>query len=557
MKLHAHHRTGDTDVASRSRGARIAVALLATAALCLGPAVAASADDAPAAEVATEAAVSAAAADQPAVSDTVSGASEDAPAPPEETTESAPPEPAAEAAPPAEDAGTEGTEATEEASTDGDASEEEAGEATEAEVDPEATAPEDDASALATPEAATLGDRGHQGITICHATSSDSNPYVMQTVDVDSIFGQNGHSQHTKANGTRSDVIPAFWYVKNGNKHQYSYPGNGNYYPGKGLDATGTYMLGHDCKQPPKPPECPTDVMAAAAFGGHGYPPECPKPPECPIVSEQSGATLASDEGPSWNAGGKKWECPKEPEIEVIPGDCLVVDGDWEGEYSESAGESVAQIIGSNLKPGGHYKVVVWFDGSEVYSDTFTADGEGMIVAWPGLTEAGSYVATITSLGHKPRSASAEFEVAECPPVVVPHVAVAVATCVAGDPAQALQVLVTAADLEPGETYSLMVTGPDGFAWDGSVMGSEAGTAEATVILGPDGTYAASLEGAPTVEFAAVKTCTPTVVVPSGGPALPSTGSSEAQPLIWAAVLAMIVAAGLMLEPVLTRRTRR
>ena len=54
---------------------------------------------------------------------------------------------------------------------------------------------------------------GHGPIPICHATSSESNPYTHQTVDVDSIIKPSGHNGHS------DDIIPEFWYNKN-NKSQ-------------------------------------------------------------------------------------------------------------------------------------------------------------------------------------------------------------------------------------------------------------------------------------------------------------------------------------------------
>ncbi len=108
--------------------------------------------------------------------------------------------------------------------------------------------------------------QGHQGIGICHVTSSDSHPYqFLPNVDANSIFKENGHDQHTKADGTRADVIPDFWYVKNGNKHEYTYPGNGTHYPGKNwLGSVGEYMLAHECNMPPEPPEPPVVLTVGA-----------------------------------------------------------------------------------------------------------------------------------------------------------------------------------------------------------------------------------------------------------------------------------------------------
>ena len=57
-------------------------------------------------------------------------------------------------------------------------------------------------------------------ITICHATASTTNPYVMITVDIQSIVGTSGHGRSGVNVG---DIIPAFTY--NGNE---TYPGNGD-----------------------------------------------------------------------------------------------------------------------------------------------------------------------------------------------------------------------------------------------------------------------------------------------------------------------------------------
>jgi hypothetical protein len=53
---------------------------------------------------------------------------------------------------------------------------------------------------------ATKGDPEHK-VTICHATASKTNPYVMITVDVASIVGDSGHGTSGVNEG---DIIPAF-----------------------------------------------------------------------------------------------------------------------------------------------------------------------------------------------------------------------------------------------------------------------------------------------------------------------------------------------------------
>ena len=63
---------------------------------------------------------------------------------------------------------------------------------------------------------ATKGDPEHK-VTICHATASKTNPYVMITVDVASIVGDSGHGSSGVNEG---DIIPAF------NIAGYSYAGH-------------------------------------------------------------------------------------------------------------------------------------------------------------------------------------------------------------------------------------------------------------------------------------------------------------------------------------------
>jgi uncharacterized repeat protein (TIGR01451 family) len=82
-------------------------------------------------------------------------------------------------------------------------------------------------------------------ITICHATSSDKNPYVQNTVDADSIVKENGHDSHPE------DIIPPFDYVDHGvTKH----------YPGKNWPAKTNIWL-NGCEIPPPPTPQPQPVQ--------------------------------------------------------------------------------------------------------------------------------------------------------------------------------------------------------------------------------------------------------------------------------------------------------
>jgi hypothetical protein len=70
--------------------------------------------------------------------------------------------------------------------------------------------------ACASLASATKPDPEHK-VTICHATASKSNPYVVITVDIASIVGDSGHG-HSGVNA--GDIIQPF------DMDGYSYPGN-------------------------------------------------------------------------------------------------------------------------------------------------------------------------------------------------------------------------------------------------------------------------------------------------------------------------------------------
>ncbi len=89
---------------------------------------------------------------------------------------------------------------------------------------------------------------GHQ-VTICHATDSDTNPYIKETVDIGSSgFLQGGHNGHTGPlwNATLKDqhiawgdIIPAYDYetADNGTFH----------FDGLNTSPEGLAILAHDC----------------------------------------------------------------------------------------------------------------------------------------------------------------------------------------------------------------------------------------------------------------------------------------------------------------------
>jgi hypothetical protein len=75
--------------------------------------------------------------------------------------------------------------------------------------------------------------QGADKVTICHATSSESNPFTENTVAKDgSVSGHDGHT---------GDIIPPFDYLDNN--------GQTRHYPGKNWDADGQAILNDGCKE--------------------------------------------------------------------------------------------------------------------------------------------------------------------------------------------------------------------------------------------------------------------------------------------------------------------
>jgi len=90
-----------------------------------------------------------------------------------------------------------------------------------------------------------LQDRDEK-VTICHATASDTNPFVQEQPDHDSIVKESGHDSHP------DDIIPPFSYVDGDvTKH----------YPGKNWDGQGQAIWGNGCNVPPPAPPLPKPVQ--------------------------------------------------------------------------------------------------------------------------------------------------------------------------------------------------------------------------------------------------------------------------------------------------------
>lgn len=104
-------------------------------------------------------------------------------------------------------------------------------------------------------------------ITICHATSSASNPYVVNTPNANGDVS--GHAGASHQDGR--DIIPPFTYNDHGTIASF---------PGQNWDAAGQEIYSNDCKIPTPPPE-------------PGVPTLSLDPPPCVIAEGQAPTTLA------------------------------------------------------------------------------------------------------------------------------------------------------------------------------------------------------------------------------------------------------------------------
>jgi len=159
-------------------------------------------------------------------------------------------------------------------------------------------------------------------IRICHASESQTNPYVENTVDSDSIINlPNGHNYHNGvvwysgiADHSWGDIIPSFSYygcptdkslytsdskkdceIGSGNDKKYT--DKGNYvYPGKNLTTEGLSIYNAGCKVPGEPTPTPTQEPTATPTPTPTLTPT-PTPTDGPEYCNDETATNYEEEG--------------------------------------------------------------------------------------------------------------------------------------------------------------------------------------------------------------------------------------------------------------------
>jgi uncharacterized repeat protein (TIGR01451 family) len=197
--------------------------------------------------------------------------------------------------------------------------------------------------------------KGHTPVTLCHATSSQTNPYVVITTDDDGVLGAgqsegNGHDSHS------GDIIPPFEYTDNN--------GDPQSYPGKNWDAAGQAILANGCEPPPPPPPppCPDDVRMTGGDGDNGDGDNgCePPPPPCPDDVRMTGGDGDNGDGDN---GCEPPPPPCPDDVRMTGGD----DGD-NGNGDECEEEKTKLVV---------EKVVINDDGGTATPDDFSFQVNG------------------------------------------------------------------------------------------------------------------------------------------------------------------------------------
>ncbi|MDT4945126.1 MAG: hypothetical protein QOH14_1859 [Pseudonocardiales bacterium] len=172
------------------------------------------------------------------------------------------------------------------------------------------------------PAASASAPANHQ-VTLCHATNSDANPYVLVTVDVTAGGLQGGHDDHTgpvwnptlKANHQSwGDIIPAFSYT------EFTFAG-------LNLTAEGQAILDNGCQIPAAQAITVTPEAAAVST------------PTCDVPDLT--VTLPSTTGITYTASGS---------LTLAPGESVTVTPSADTGYALTDG-SAPQTITNQFDP--------------------------------------------------------------------------------------------------------------------------------------------------------------------------------------------------------------
>ncbi len=153
---------------------------------------------------------------------------------------------------------------------------------------------------------ASNGGDSHEKVTLCHATGSQSNPYVSVDVNISSAgdaVDAKGHNAHD------GDIIPPYGY--SGQDGSMSYPGKNWTAEGQDIWNDGCKVVDDDNPGTPSPSSNPTPSPSSNPT---------PPPSSNPTPSPSSNPTPPTSPSPTPTSEGGAPEPPKStPSAPVVP----------------------------------------------------------------------------------------------------------------------------------------------------------------------------------------------------------------------------------------------
>jgi hypothetical protein len=279
-------------------------------------------------------------------------------------------------------------------------------------------------------------------VEICHATSSYKNPYIINEPNANGDVS--GHADHIgpifypeiPKHTEWGDIIPPFYYGD---------PEDPSFFPGLNWDEEGQAIYENDCVIPTPTPELVIEPIGCVLYTGTGWLDFTigPLQENVDYLVEvwNSDGEFVVDQSFTGETGTVGGSLPVPPGDYTVTLSQSIIEGEWEviGEQDftiapcpdlgvtvtpgvcSTGDDGTATVLFTGLIEGEAYGFVITGPGSYEVADAFTADGptEELML---GDLPPGSFVAYIQWNGGGEESplisASVDFSVSACPPVV-------------------------------------------------------------------------------------------------------------------------------------------